>query len=193
MRFAIASVLSGLLASTVVAYEEGDAAPAPLPRGRMIWGVGGTAGFTTGDRASGFGAAMVRMDRVVSGPRGPGWLRGQLGYALEIVPVLVLSQGEATYAAGFNLVGRHYLGSGARRPFVTLGAGLLVSANEIPEAVTHLNFTPQAGFGFLFTSESGPSYSVELRIHHLSNGGRAESNPGLNSAVVQFGVSFPNR
>lgn len=159
----------------------------------MIWGVAGSAGVTTGDRASGFGAAMVRMDRVVSGPRGPGWLRGQLGYALEIVPVLVLSQGEATYAAGFNLVGRHYLGSGAHRPFVTLGAGLLVSGNEIPSDVTHLNFTPQAGFGFLFTPESGPSYSIELRLHHLSNGGRAESNPGLNSAVVQFGVSFRTR
>jgi len=193
LRIIIASVLSGLLTTPVAAGEQGDAAAVPLPRGQMIWGVAGSAGFTTGDRASGFGAAMVRMDRVVSAPRGPGWFRGQLGYSLEIVPVLVLSQGEATYAAGFNLVGRHYLGSGARRPFVTLGAGFLVSADEIPNDATNLNFTPQAGFGFLFTSESGPSYSVELRVHHLSNGGRAESNPGLNSAVVQFGVSFPNR
>jgi hypothetical protein len=127
----------------------------------------------------------------VSDPRGPGWLRGQLGFSVELVPLFVISEGPTTYGAGFNLLGRHYLGTGgAHRPFITLGAGLLLSKMEIPPNVTRLNFTPQLGFGYLFLDKASNAYSLELRFHHLSNGGLASPNPGINSLLVQFGVRF---
>lgn len=192
-RFPLFALLSLLLAAHAVA-EEAEVEPYELPRGRMLWGLGASAGVSDGDRASGLGSALLRMDRVVSPPGGPGFLRGQLGYAFELVPLFLLSQGEVVYGAGFNLLGRHYFGrSGPVRPFATLGAGLIVSSMEVPAGTTQVNFTPQIGFGFLFSRESGPAYSLEVRLHHISNGGRVHPNPGINSVVAQLGVSFPSR
>jgi hypothetical protein len=74
---------------------------------------------------------------------------------------------------------------------VTLGAGMLVSAEEIPDRVANVNFTPQAGFGVAFSDESRRVYTIEVRLHHISNGGRVEPNPGINSALFQFGILFP--
>jgi hypothetical protein len=188
-RLARPVVLTCLLAALPAnAAEPGRA---ELPKGRTFWGIGGSAGFSTGDHASGFGSAQVRLERWVSQPRGPGFLRGQLGFSVELVPLLLLDEGETVYAGGFNLLGRHcFEGRGAVRPFVTLGAGLLVSSDAIPSGISRVNFTPQIGLGLLFVKKES-LWSVEVRLHHLSNGGRVMPNPGINSAVVQFGVSFP--
>ncbi len=114
-----------------------------------------------------------------------------MGVVVEIVPLFLLSQESTAYAAGFNLLGRHYLDRGGRlKPFITLGAGMLISAQEIPDRVANLNFTPQAGVGFLFSDASRRLYSLEIRLHHISNGGRVEPNPGINSVAFQFGILF---
>lgn len=180
-----------LLAALPAAAAEADEADAgELPKGHALWGVSGSAGFSDGDLSSGFGSAQVRIDRVFSHARGPGFLRGQMGYSIELVPLFLLDEGEVVYAGGFNLLGRHYFRSGGRvRPLVTLGAGLLLSKERIPPGISRVNFTPQIGFGVLFVTRSC-LYSLEARFHHLSNAGTVSPNPGINSAVVQFGVSF---
>lgn len=192
MRVSGSVLLALLLMGKVVAAAQSDeeSVETPLAPGQTIWSVAASAGFSTGVHASGFGSAMVRFDHIVSRPRGPGWLHGQLAYSVELIPLFLLSQSHTTYAAGFTLLGRHYFGEGRVRPFATIGIGMLVSEDEIPEDTAKLNFTPQAGFGVSFFRASGPSFSVEARFHHISNGGRVEPNPGINSAVIVFGVSF---
>jgi len=165
-----------------------------LPKGRTIWGLSGSFGVADGNRAGSLESVCVVMARTLTNPVGPRWIRGRMGVLVELVPLFLLSQKSTSYAAGFNLLGRHYLDrGGSLRPFLTLGAGMIVSNEEIPERVANLNFTPQAGLGLLFSDKSERVYSAEFRLHHISNGGRVEPNPGINSLVFQFAILFPNR
>jgi hypothetical protein len=45
----------------------------------------------------------------------------------------------------------------------------------------------------MFFDKGRRVYSLEFRLHHISNGGRTEPNPGINSAVFQFAVVFDGR
>jgi hypothetical protein len=154
----------------------------------------GAVATADGSLAGPWGSIALDMSRTLTDAVGPGWMRGRMGVKVELVPLFLLSQESTAYAAGFNLLGRHYLdGGGKLRPFITLGAGMLVSAEEIPDGVANVNFTPQAGLGFLFFDQGPRIYSVELRFHHLSNGKKTEPNPGINSAVFQFAVLFAGR
>lgn len=184
-------MLLTLLAASSSAKDDPQTSGLQLPKGLTMWGLSGNVGFPTGDRVQTFGSVLVGFERVATDPGGPGWLRGRLGFSVELVPMFLLSEGTTTYGAGFNLLGRHYLSAGrAIHPFITLGAGLILSNDEIPQGVAKLNFTPQLGFGFLFSDKRAHAYSVELRFHHLSNGGRVSPNPGINSVLVQFGIRF---
>jgi Lipid A 3-O-deacylase (PagL) len=191
VRFPVSVAALALIAASCFAEEHPSPPGVLLPKGRVFWGVGGNVGFPTGDHANAFGSMIVELERVVSDTRGPGWLRGQLGFSVELVPAFLLSEGATAYGAGFNLMGRHYLARGRRlRPFLTLGAGLVVSKEKIPPNVANVNFTPQVGFGYLIADARENVYSVEVRFHHLSNGGLESPNPGINSLLVQFGVRF---
>jgi Lipid A 3-O-deacylase (PagL) len=190
VRFLVTSVLI-LFASPAVAEDEGWPW---LARGRSVWGAGTTLGAADGDRAGQSGSFGVDVGRILTNAVGPGKLRGRSAVVVELLPVFVLSQDSTTYAVGLNLLGRHYLEAGGRmKPFITLGAGVLASAREIPEEAANLNFTPQIGAGILFPGHGPRTYSVELRLHHLSNGARADFNPGINSIVVRFAVLFGGR
>jgi Lipid A 3-O-deacylase (PagL) len=191
VRSSIFAVFVALVATASFAQETPPKSHLELPKGLTMWGLGGNVGFPTGDRSNLFGTVIIDFERVATDPGGPGWLRGQLGYSIELVPVFLISEGTTAYGAGFNLLGRHYLAAGrAFRPFITLGAGLVVSNEKIPPNVANLNFTPQVGFGYLFSDRLLNVYSLEVRFHHLSNGGLESPNPGINSVVVQFGVRF---
>lgn len=165
-----------------------------LSKRRMVWGLGGAVGFVDGSRARHFESLSLVVSRVLTDPVGSGWLSGRIGMAIEMVPLFLLSADSTTYAAGFNLLGRYYFQHhGPVGPFLSLGAGMLGSAKEIPDHGANLNFTPQVGIGVLFADAAARTYALEFRVHHISNGGRVEPNPGLNSAVVLFAVSFPGR
>jgi Lipid A 3-O-deacylase (PagL) len=189
-RFLVVSVLV-FFSSPAMAEDESSPW---LARGRSAWGVGTTFGAADGDRAGQSGSIGVDVSRILTNTVGPGKLRGRSAVVVELLPLFVLSQDSPTYAVGLNLLGRHYLEAGGRmKPFITLGAGVVASAREIPEGAANLNFTPQIGAGFLFPGHGPHTYSIELRFHHLSNGGRAEFNPGINSVVVRFAVLFGGR
>jgi hypothetical protein len=42
----------------------------------------------------------------------------------------------------------------------------------------------------MVSDESRRLYTLEIRLHHISNGGRVEPNPGINSVAFQFGILF---
>lgn len=146
-----------------------------------IWGGRGDRQFVT---------LGGRLGRVLTGPVGPGLLKGNFEVSVELLPVFVMLQEETTYALSVTLLFRHYLAPGSRmKPFVSFGAGSLFSGKEIPPGTTSLNFTPQAGLGIAVFVKERLSYQLEYRIHHISNASLATPNPGVNSSYFQFGVS----
>ena len=163
-----------------------------MAKGNVAWEVAGNVGLSHGGSFTRkFGSLAIGLDRVLTDPVGPGFLRGRLAVHIELLPVCALSQESATYAVGFNLLGRNYLDvRGPLPPFITVGAGMLVSDDAIPTGTANLNFTPQVGLGFAFSDARGRIFTLEYRFHHLSNGGRVDPNPGINSSFVQFGVTF---
>jgi len=76
------------------------------------------------------------------------------------------------------------------RPFITMGAGMILSRDEIPAGAAKLNFTPQAGIGLRWRTSSGRIFTIEYRFQHLSNGSRVDPNPGINSSMIQFGFGL---
>jgi hypothetical protein len=86
-------------ASTAVAEDLG----APwLPKGRTAWGVSGALGFADGSRAGRMGALSLVMNRTLTDPVGPGWLRGRMRVVVEIVPLFLLPEESTAYGAGSN-------------------------------------------------------------------------------------------
>lgn len=66
------------------------------------------------------------------------------------------------------------------RPYVDLGTGPMWSNRRIPAATSKLNASSQLGLGVvLFPNARTPLY-VGYRFFHISNGGVAGRNPGLN-------------
>lgn len=196
----ISEIIAPLTVALIIVANTGDAASQTTGRSEYsLWNKGDTAWRIGGNFALSHGGSFTRqfgsmsfgIERGMSGVVGPGVLRGRLTANVEILPVFVLSQESTTYAAGFNLLGRHYLeAGGAVRPFITLGIGMLVSNDEIPTGTANLNFTPQIGAGIAVSDAGGRTYTLEYRLHHLSNGGRVDPNPGINSSFVQFAVTF---
>jgi hypothetical protein len=132
-----------------------------------------------------------RIGRVLTHPRGPGFLKGNLEFTFEALPIFLHYDDEMDYGASFTLLLRQYFAPGSRwRPFFTFGAGALVSTQQVPDGTSRLNFTPQAGFGLAMAHSHRTVVTVEYRYHHISNADTAEPNPGINSSSFHFGVSL---
>ncbi len=70
--------------------------------------------------------------------------------------------------------------SNTLRPYVDLGTGPMWSNRRIPAATSKGNFNSQLGLGVaLFPNSRTPLY-IGYRFFHISNGGSAGRNPGLN-------------
>jgi hypothetical protein len=133
----------------------------------------------------------ARIGKVLSTPRGPGFLRGNLEISGELLPVFQVYQGDSTYGFSATLLFRHFLSPGARwRPYVALGIGALGTADKVPKGFAHLNFTPQIGLGLAYSHSERFTFYFDYRLHHTSNGGRVAPNPGINSSMMQVSVSI---
>lgn len=166
-----------------------------LSKGTVEWGLAGNAAIAhrlwgaAPDRE--FVSVGMRAGRILSGPRGPGFLRGRLAVNVEVYPLFLMFQESTTYAFTFTLLGRHYLETATRaRPFISAGVGLLLSRQDIPPDTTRVNFTPQVGLGIALPDSHRRVYTFEYRLHHISNASLADRNPGINSSYFQFGVTF---
>src|SRR5215471_10578686 len=66
-----------------------------------VWGAGGHS-VSGGTSGVGIFDAGFRLGRVLTGDHLPRFLRGNFEYAIDIVPVYIVHQGNTTYGAGFN-------------------------------------------------------------------------------------------
>jgi len=172
-----------------------EAPSSPLEKGVSEWGI--VAGYGWAHHIWGGRAdrqlvlAGARLGKVLTGPVGPGLLRGHFEVSVELLPAVILFQEETTYAVSATLLFRHYFRTSSRlKPFISIGAGPLFSNMEVPPGTSRLNFTPQGGLGVVVFRDAAMAFLLEYRLHHISNAGTASPNPGINSSCLQVGLSL---
>lgn len=197
------SLWLGCLAAGAVAASDDDSQPADTTmvnggvyKGRKevvaVLGVGSSHDLWGGvDHVSIFSLGG-RFGYVLNDPKGPGFLKGNLEVAGELLPLFRVSLTDAaTYGVAMTVLGRHYfMPSSSWRPYVVLGFGLLSTKDGVPARASPINLTPQAGFGVTYSHRNRFSFYVEYRLHHTS-AGKYEGgiNPGINSSFLQFSAS----
>jgi hypothetical protein len=156
-----------------------------------FWTGGGhaTSGSTSSD---GVWNAGARLGWVLTGPHGPGFLRGRFEYAVDVVPVFLVFQPANTaygfgiypYALKWNFETDHRI-----VPYFEVGGGVVFSNTEIPTGTSKINFTPTGAFGLHVLREKF-NWSIEVRYMHISSASLVSPNPGINTVQVRIGLGW---
>lgn len=186
------AVITVLLCACVAAGAQ--ALPSQsLSKGTWDIGVMAGGGITApgGVEDAGIFTAEFRVGKIVTGEHGAGFRRGNLELAIDVVPVMVVTNvPDTVYAGGITPFNMKWNFTSGRRiaPFVQLSSGLLFSGEELPAGTAKVNFATGIGLGFhLFTREKR-AVTFETRYRHISNSGLGDLNPGLNT--VQFTLGY---
>jgi hypothetical protein len=85
----------------------------------------------------------------------------------------------------------HFRDRGRLLPFVSGGAGLILTALDIVEFDRTFNFQVIYGGGVRWRPDGrNPTWRLEVRNHHISNAGTAGENLGLNALMVIGGMEW---
>ncbi len=154
----------------------------------QIW-TGGGHGLNGSTASSGVWNVGLRYGWVLTGPVGPGFLRGQFEYAVDVVPVFVVDQKFGTaYGFGLNPFALKWNFTKPRKvvPYFELGGGTLFTNINVPPGTSQVNFTSSGALGMHFL-RSKYNFSAELRFMHISNASLANLNPGINTLQLRLG------
>jgi len=165
-----------------------QAAPEDSSREWQVW-TGGGHGINGSTSNTGVWNLGLRYGMILTSPHGPGFLRGQLEYALDVVPAWVIVQKTNTaYGAGVNPFAFKWIMTSPKkiRPYFILEGGTLFTNTKVPEFTSQVNFTTSGGLGAHFLGEKH-NLSAEVRFMHISNAGIADLNPGINTIQVRIG------
>lgn len=181
-----------------MAQSSGPAAGGDAPAVRAphwVFGVlaGGGSGLSDNTDVQ-YVRAGVRGGRVLTGERGPGFVRGTLEWDAEFMPVdYVLWSGyRNVYGIGVNpvIVKWNFTGGHKVAPYFLGQAGVLWSAHNVPRGDTSVfNFITGAGVGLNYFVRPNRSWNIDLRSTHLSNASLGNHNPGVN-ASLQLSVGY---
>lgn len=120
-------------------------------------------------------------------PCGAGTQRGCL------TQVSILTGEHTAHGAGASPVG--FLGRWRVSPDVGLqlraSGGMIYFSQAIPDPLgCQLNFTADAGVAVDIRVTSKLALVAGWRLNHISNGGRGKVNPGMNSRMIELGLSL---
>ncbi len=76
------------------------------------------------------------------------------------------------------------------RLYAEVSSGPMWSEKEVPAATSRFNFLSQGGAGVVIGSGWQTPVILGVRVGHLSNGGTAHPNPGLNFSAIVVGLRF---
>jgi len=155
----------------------------------QVW-TGGGHGLNGSTSDTGVWNLGLRYGWVLTDSIGPGPLRGRFEYAVDVVPVFLLTQRtNAAYGFGLNPFALKWNFAGRRgmTPYAEVGGGTLFSNTQVPPGTSRVNFTTSAAFGLHFL-RSKYNWSAEVRFMHISNAGLATPNPGINTIQVRLGL-----
>jgi hypothetical protein len=177
-------VLSLLSAPRIFA----QAGPENSSREWQVW-TGGGHGINGSQSGTGVWNLGLRYGLILTSPHGPGFLRGQLEYAFDVVPVWVITQRTNTAYGGSvdPFAFKWILNSPTKvKPFFQIEGGALFTNTKVPEGASQINFTTSGGLGAHFLGEKH-NFSAEVRFQHISNASMANYNPGINTIQVRIG------
>lgn len=134
----------------------------------------------------------VSWGRVLTEPLLQGPLRGRFEWAFEAAPIYGQYAPTNTYGFGFMpLVWRWNFEPRERfAPFAELAGGALWTRDPVPAGTTTANFSAHAAYGVRYFIRPQQALVASYRFHHISNGNRLDSNPGVNAHVLMFGFSY---
>jgi hypothetical protein len=199
MRLAAVLTVSLLFVGTPArtqAQEQAQSSTPLLDVGMTEWMVtGGPAlGVVLMHSASGhkYFLQAVSWGRILTAPIGSGVLRGRFEWSVEVIPVFGQYAPERTFGFGVSpLVWRwNFEPRGKLVPFAELAGGALWTRDPVPAGTTTANFSAHASYGARYFFKPRTALVVAYRFHHISNGNRLDTNPGVNAHLVQLGVSF---
>jgi len=101
-------------------------------------------------------SAGVFVGKVVTGEVGTSWLRGNLEYGFNLVPIFVTRKTERVYGGGFEPIVVRWISNhqfGRVAPYIELAGGTLFTTSNLPpDDTSSLNFTARGGEGIhIFT------------------------------------------
>jgi hypothetical protein len=169
----------------------GQAGPVEGGHEWQFW-TGGGHGLSGSQSGDGVWNVGFRYGLILTAPHGPGFLRGRLEYALDAVPVFLITQKTNTaYGVGVDPFAFKWAldTHGSVVPYVEIGGGTLFTNNKVPEGTSHVNFTSGGALGLYFL-RSKHNISAEVRYMHISNAGLATPNPGINTIQVRLGFGL---
>jgi Lipid A 3-O-deacylase (PagL) len=155
----------------------------------QMWTGGGHA-INGSTSSTGVWNLGLRYGIVITSPHGPGFLKGQLEYALDVVPAWVIIQPTTTaYGGGIDPFAFKWILSKPRKvkPYFEIGGGTLFTNTKVPEGTSQINFTTGGALGAHFLGDKR-NFSVEVRFMHISNAGMTKPNPGINTVQVRIGL-----
>ena len=180
-----AGVMAALLGA-VNLWAQGS--PENSSRELQIW-TGGGHGINGSTSDTGVWNLGLRYGLILTSPHGPGFLKGQLEYAFDVVPAWVLTQKTNTaYGGGVNPFAFKWILSEPKKvkPFFEIEGGTLFTNKEVPERTSQINFTTSGALGMHILGEKH-NWSAEVRFMHISNAGMTTPNPGINTIQVRIG------
>ncbi len=154
----------------------------------QIWTGGGHA-INGSTQDTGVWNLGLRYGIVITSPKGPGILQGQLEYSLDVVPAWVIWQKTNTaYGAGVNPFAFKWIFTKSRKvkPFFQIEGGTLFTNTKVPEGTSQINFTTSGGIGAYFLGQKH-NFTAEVRFLHISNAGMTNPNPGINTMQLRIG------
>lgn len=190
IRFFAKTLFLGLLLTAFLLVPPAQAQAGPEDGGHdlQIWS-GGGHGLNGSTANSGVWNVGLRYGWILTEPHGPGLLKGQLEYAVDVVPVFMVIQRSGTaYGTGLNPFALKWNFTKPRRvvPYFELGGGTLFTNVNVPPGTSRINFTSSGALGLHFL-RSRYNWSAELRFMHISNASLADLNPGINTLQLRIG------
>jgi hypothetical protein len=184
--------LIALVAAMVGASKlQAQGTPENSSRDVQIW-TGGGHGINGSQSNTGVWNLGLRYGLILTAPHGPGFLKGQLEYAFDVVPVWVIWQKTDTvYGGGVNPFAFKWVLSEPKkvRPYFEIEGGTLFTTKEVPENTSQINFTSSGALGMHILGEKH-NWTAEVRFMHISNAGMTTPNPGINTVQVRLGYGW---
>jgi Lipid A 3-O-deacylase (PagL) len=181
-------VMLGFALTFAVGGAKAQPSPEDSSREWQIW-TGGGHGINGSQSGTGVWNLGLRYGMILTAPHGPGFLQGQLEYAVDAVPAWILTQKTNTaYGAGVNPFAFKWILAKPRKvkPFFEIEGGTLFTNTKVPEGTSHVNFTTSGALGMHVLGEKH-NWTAEVRFMHISNAGISNPNPGINTIQVRIG------
>lgn len=133
---------------------------------------------------------MPHFGYVLTDPIGPGSLRGNLEVLGEPF-VQYFHDPKERFGAGLSALLRWIFATEtALLPYVEAGAGVMGTNLDIRRTNCDVNFVIEAGVGGLLFLTERVALTGGYRFSHISNANICEKNRGINSSLVNLGVSY---